>query len=52
MMVWIVGQQPFGLGDGEQAIIGTDERQRSLSTVEQILVQQAGRRQLYSIVST
>ena len=50
MMVGVVGVQAFGLGDGKQAVIGTDELQRRFAVVDQILVERPGSRQLHRIV--
>lgn len=34
MMVGVIGAQSFGLGDGQQAVVGTDERQRMPQEME------------------
>ena len=51
-MVGVIGAQTFGLSDGEQVVVGTDERQRRIAAVDQILVERPGSRQLYCIVGT
>jgi hypothetical protein len=42
-MAGVVGEQTFGLGDGNQAVVGTNERERRLAGVEQVLVKQTGK---------
>lgn len=40
MSVRVFGEQALGLRDGDQAIIGADERERWLADAEQFLVEQ------------
>ncbi|HUV91281.1 MAG TPA: hypothetical protein VMY80_16625 [Anaerolineae bacterium] len=43
MIVRVVGQQPFCLGNADQAIVGADECRRREFSSETFLVRQPGR---------
>ena len=49
-MVRIIGGQIFGLGNGIQAVVGADERERWVAATKQLLLEQPGCRQLHGII--
>ena len=50
MMIGVFGQQPFGLGNTDQSIVGTDERQGWECRTDTFLMCQPGSCQLHCIV--
>ncbi len=51
-MIRVFDQQTFCLRNGEQTVIGADKRKRRFAGLDQLLISQANRCQMYSVIGS